>query len=87
VEYALSQNYPNPFNPTTRIEFTLPEASKVKLRVYDVLGREVMVLKDELLEAGYHTVEFSGTALSSGLYFYRLEAGKFTALKKMLLVK
>lgn len=85
--FTLYQNYPNPFNPSTYISFDLPRSAKVKISVYDVIGRLVKVLVDEQMPAGIHKVEFRGDGLSSGAYFYRLEAGCFTSVKKMLLVK
>ncbi|MFI5144298.1 MAG: S8 family serine peptidase [Ignavibacteria bacterium] len=85
--YSLSQNYPNPFNPATRIEFALPKAGMVKLVVYNVLGAEVTTLINENMQAGYHAVSFNGTNLASSVYFYKLTAGDFTAVKKMLMIK
>jgi len=89
VEFVLEQNYPNPFNPSTKIKFTLPEASNVSLKVYDMLGREAATLIDEFKPAGNYDVEFSAESfqLSSGVYFYRLNAGDFTSVKKMILSK
>ncbi len=86
-EFALHQNYPNPFNPTTKITFSIPQASKVHLTVYDVLGREVMTLVDEHREAGSYEVFFDGKNLSSGIYFYRLKAGDKVKIHKMTLLK
>ncbi len=86
-QFALEQNYPNPFNPTTMIRYELPLASAVSLKVYDVLGREVATLVNERQEAGAYSIPFNATALSSGIYFYRLQAGNFVATKKMMLVK
>jgi len=74
VEYALRQNFPNPFNPGTTIQYELPEASHVRLSVYDVLGREVSVLVNERMEAGRHTARLDGAGLSSGVYLYRVQA-------------
>lgn len=87
TEYALSQNYPNPFNPSTVISYQLPEAGNVTLKVYDVLGNEVAALVNEFQQAGTHKAKFANTQLTSGIYFYKLQAGTFTATKKMMLVK
>ncbi len=86
-EYALEQNYPNPFNPSTMIKYQIPTASNVKITVFDILGKKVAVLIDQKKDAGYHEVEFSGLNLASGLYIYRIEAGNFSDVKKMMLVK
>jgi hypothetical protein len=86
-EFKISQNYPNPFNPTTKIEYSLPQNTKVKIKIYDILGRMVKVLVDEFKEAGIYTVQFDGSNYASGVYFYRIEAGKFVNTKKMVLVK
>lgn len=85
--YKLSQNYPNPFNPVTLIEFSIKEAGNVKLVIYDVLGREVQTLVNKEMAAGSYNAQFDGAGLASGIYFYRIESGKFTALKKMMLLK
>ncbi len=85
--YSLSQNYPNPFNPTTNIKFSLPATGNVKLVVFDMLGREVATLVNEVRTAGNYVVDFDASALASGVYFYRLESANFTQTKKMLLVK
>jgi len=89
--YSLSQNYPNPFNPSTKINYELPKDGKVKLVIYDILGREMKSLvNNEFKTAGRYTVEFNGSQFASGVYFYRIqvEGGKgFTAVKKMVLVK
>ena len=95
AEYHLSQNYPNPFNPETEIEFGLPEATKVNLTVYNALGQVMDVLIDSELQAGYHTVTWSGQGAASGIYFYRFTAGgtsrqsrgEFSNTKRMLLLK
>ncbi|MDZ4701131.1 MAG: M36 family metallopeptidase [Rhodothermales bacterium] len=86
-EFAIEQNYPNPFNPTTRIRFALPEATVVRLYVYDVMGREVERLVEGNMQAGYHEVSFGNDQLPSGIYFYRIEAGTFVDVKRMVLVK
>ncbi len=87
LKHRLYQNFPNPFNPTTQIMFDLIEAGDVKLTVYDILGREVGTLLSEHREAGRHTFEFNAAALSSGVYFYRLDVNGFSDVKKMLLMK
>jgi photosystem II stability/assembly factor-like uncharacterized protein len=86
-KFALQQNYPNPFNPSTTISFTIPNAAVVSLKVYDVLGREVATLINGRLAAGTHESIFNASKLSSGVYFYKLQAGDFVQTKKMLLVK
>lgn len=83
----LNQNYPNPFNPVTNIEYQIPEQTEVRLTVYDVLGRQVAVLVNDEQTAGSYTVSFDGSALSSGMYIYRLEAGSVTRTQQMMLVK
>jgi hypothetical protein len=85
--YVLAQNYPNPFNPATKINFSIPLSGLVTLKVYDILGKEVMTLVNEVKTAGEYRIDFDGGRLSSGIYFYKLEAGQFTATKKMMLVK
>ena len=87
TEYALSQNYPNPFNPTTNIKFDLPKEGFVSLKIYDVVGKEVASLVNEVKSAGSYIVGFNGTELSSGVYFYRLESGIFVENKRMILIK
>jgi hypothetical protein len=85
--FRLEQNYPNPFNPTTKISYSIPVRTDVKLSVYNVLGQEVATLVNELREAGTYDVEFSAAHLSSGMYFYTLKAGQFSDTKKLLVVK
>ena len=87
TEYSLSQNYPNPFNPTTKIKFGLPENTLTKLIIYDILGREVLTLVNQELDAGYHEVKLDASKLSSGVYFYRLQARLLTQMKKLMLMK
>ena len=87
LAYKLEQNYPNPFNPSTVIEFSIPKATFVKLKIYDALGREITTLVNENLSNGNYKVNFDATNLSSGIYFYRLDAGKFSQNRKMLLLK
>ncbi len=85
--YSLSQNYPNPFNPSTVINYSIPKSGLVTIKIYDVLGREVTTLVNEQKSAGNYFVQFSGSHLSSGIYFYRLTAGSFTQTKKLVLLK
>ena len=85
--YTLSQNYPNPFNPTTTINYKIPELSFVTLKVYDVLGSEVATIANEEKPAGNYDVEFDGSVLTSGIYFYRIQVGDYTNTKKMILLK
>lgn len=87
LRFGLEQNYPNPFNPRTSIGYQLASAGKVSLRVYDVLGREVATLVNEAQGAGRHAVEFDGSRLPSGVYFYRMTAGQFTEVKKLMMIK
>lgn len=88
TKYGLEQNYPNPFNPSTSISFSLPENAKVTLAVYDLLGRKVATLLDNKdLNAAVHSVQFDASSLASGMYFYRIEAGTFTSIKRMMLIK
>jgi len=85
--YALKQNFPNPFNPTTMIAFDLPQRSEVKLIVYDIMGRTVAELASGNMTAGYHKIQFNAANLSSGVYFYKLQAGDFVSVKKLMLLK
>lgn len=85
--FSLSQNYPNPFNPSTTIRYELPKASRVSLKVYDVLGQEVSTLVDEEKPAGTYEVHFSTQNLSSGMYVYRLQVGDYVAAKKLILLR
>ena len=86
-EYRLEQNYPNPFNPITKISFDLPKTGLVSLKVFDVLGKEVATIVNEVKNPGNYTVDFDGASLSSGVYFYRLESNGFVSTKKMILIK
>jgi hypothetical protein len=85
--FSLEQNYPNPFNPSTTINFSLPQAETVTLKIYNILGSEVAVLLNQNIEAGSYNVEFDARDLSSGIYFYELKAGNFNQIKKMNLIK
>lgn len=85
--YSLSQNYPNPFNPTTKISFSIPKSEFVSLKVYDLLGREVSTLVNQQMATGKYSIDFNASKLSSGVYFYRLNAGSYTETKKMIIQK
>jgi hypothetical protein len=87
IEFELSQNYPNPFNPSTTIKFSIPEGSQISLKIYNSLGQEVKALVNKFMEAGVHKINFDATGLNSGMYFYRLDAGEFTQVRKMTLIK
>ena len=85
--YSLSQNYPNPFNPTTNINFNVPKSGNVKMIVYDINGREVSTLVNQVMTPGSYKVDFDGSNLSSGIYYYTMTSGEFVETKKMMLVK
>ncbi len=87
AHFALRQNYPNPFNPETAVTFSLPEESYVTLTIFDPVGREIATVVNERRTAGSHTVHWNGEGHASGIYFYRLQAGAFSAVKKMLLLR
>jgi len=87
TEYNLIQNFPNPFNPSTTIYYSIPQLSFVTLRVYDVLGNEITVLVNEEKSIGNYEIDFDGEELTTGIYFYRLQAGSFVETKKMILLK
>jgi hypothetical protein len=84
---SLSQNYPNPFNPSTTIKFSIPNTQFTTLKVYNILGREVATLVNEEKTPGNYEVQFNGSNLSSGVYFYRLQSGSFSEIKKFVLMK
>jgi hypothetical protein len=86
-QFALFQNFPNPFNPVTEIRYQVPVASRVSLKVYDLLGREVATLVDQVRAAGSYTATLNASTLSSGLYFYRMTAGSFNQTKRLILLK
>jgi hypothetical protein len=87
MHFNLEQNYPNPFNPVTTIHYSIPKAASVKLQIFDILGRDVATLVNEKKEAGSYDVKFDASRLTSGVYFYRLEAGGFVETKKLVLIK
>ena len=87
VEGSGLQNYPNPFNPSTSISYQLPQQSHVTLKVFDVLGREVATLVNEAKQPGTNTVQFNASGLTSGVYFYRLQAGGFSKTRKLIVLK
>lgn len=87
MSYSLSQNYPNPFNPVTRINFSIPKNGLVQIRVYDLTGREVQTLLNEMKTSGEYSINFNGSSLSSGVYFYKLITNEFVETKKMILIK
>ncbi|MBK8553322.1 MAG: T9SS type A sorting domain-containing protein [Ignavibacteria bacterium] len=93
AEYKLEQNYPNPFNPTTKINFSIPKQGNVTLKIYDVLGKQVLTLINEIKQIGNYEVEFNARQhgqdinLASGIYFYRIESREFTDIKRMILIK
>ena len=85
--FSLSNNYPNPFNPSTTIKYSIPKQSNVTLKVFDVLGSEMLTLVNKEQSHGNYEIEFNGSELTSGIYFYRLQAGDFVETKKMILLK
>jgi hypothetical protein len=87
TKYELAQNYPNPFNPTTKINYDIPFDAKVSIKLFDVSGREVATLVNNIQTAGYYTINFNGSNLASGVYFYRLTANDFVESKMMMIVK
>jgi hypothetical protein len=87
VQFSLDQNYPNPFNPSTKISFSIEKAGFTTLNIYNVLGQKVAGLVSRELAAGQHELSFDASKLNSGIYFYKLESGSFSATKKMMLVK
>ncbi|HEX2984221.1 MAG TPA: T9SS type A sorting domain-containing protein, partial [Ignavibacteriales bacterium] len=89
LTYSLMQNYPNPFNPSTMIKYSVAEAGQVELRIYNILGQEVITLVNEFKKAGAYEIRFNaaGMNLSSGVYLYRIKAGSFVQTKKLMLIK
>jgi len=87
TEYKINQNYPNPFNPVTKISYDISKSGIVKIKIYDILGREIQTLVNQVQEPGSYSIEFNGNTLSSGIYFYRLEINGFSESKKMTILK
>ncbi|MEJ2615306.1 MAG: T9SS type A sorting domain-containing protein, partial [Ignavibacteriaceae bacterium] len=87
TSFGLKQNYPNPFNPSTTISYSVPYTSYVVLKVYDILGKEVATLVNEEKSAGIYRINFTANNLSSGVYFYRIQAGNYSAVKKFVLLR
>jgi len=87
ISYNLSQNYPNPFNPVTKINFAIPKQGYVNLKIYDMLGREVKTLMNEVKTPGNYSIDFNASNLSSGIYFYKLQVNDFVNIKKMVVIK
>ncbi|MFA6027103.1 MAG: T9SS type A sorting domain-containing protein, partial [Ignavibacteriaceae bacterium] len=87
TNFALSQNYPNPFNPSTVISYQLPSSGFVTIKIYNVIGKEIATLVNEFQQSGNYSKEFSAGGLNSGVYFYTIKAGNFSATKKMILIK
>lgn len=85
--FKLEQNYPNPFNPSTMIRFAVPERNNVLIRIYDILGGEVLTLVNEELDAGWYERKFDAGSLSTGVYIYRMQAGSYISTKKMLMLR
>ncbi|MCB0728689.1 MAG: T9SS type A sorting domain-containing protein [Ignavibacteriae bacterium] len=86
-KYALSQNYPNPFNPVTKIKYDIPFDGKVSIKIFDISGRLINTLVNEYKVAGRFETDFHGENLSSGVYYYRIESGEFSQVRKMILIK
>ncbi len=87
VQFELAQNYPNPFNPSTTIKFSIPQSSNVTLKIFNTLGQEVSTLINQTMESGVHTINFDASQLNSGIYFYKLDAGSYSEVRKMTLIK
>ena len=85
--FTLHQNYPNPFNPVTKIKYSVLDKSLIKIKVYDILGREIETLVNQVKVKGIYEIDFRSNYLPSGIYFYRMEAGSFNETKKMMLIK
>jgi hypothetical protein len=87
TEFAMNQNYPNPFNPVTTIKYQLPKAELVTIKIYDIIGKEISTLINRTQNAGYYEVNFNAGKLSSGIYFYKMVAGDFVSIKKLVVLK
>jgi hypothetical protein len=87
AEFSMKQNFPNPFNPTTKIEYAIPSDNLVQIKVYNVLGMEVATLLNEQKQAGTYNIEFNASSLASGIYFYKIISGKYSEIKKMILLR
>lgn len=87
INYSLSQNYPNPFNPVTKINYSIAKQGLVTLKIYDILGREVKTLVNEVKSPGAYIVDFNGSSFASGVYFYKIQSGNFMQVKRMVLIK
>lgn len=87
LKYSLKQNYPNPFNPLTKIKYSLPKAEKVKIEVFNTLGQKIETLLNKRIPAGNYEIEFNAQNLPSGVYMYRIKAGEFHDVKKMMLLR
>ncbi len=85
--FSLRQNYPNPFNPSTKIQFSIKQFSPVEIRIFDILGKEISIMKYGTLKPGLYEIDFDGEEIPSGVYFYRIKAGEFTDTKRMILLK
>ncbi|MBA4311903.1 MAG: hypothetical protein C0417_04660, partial [Chlorobiaceae bacterium] len=86
-EFSLSENFPNPFNPSTRLQVAMPKSARLQVVVYNLLGQKVATLVDEAREAGYHAVEWDASSTASGVYFIRMNADAFSAVRKIMLMK
>ena len=87
LSFELSQNYPNPFNPSTTINYSIPQSSNVTMKIFNTLGQEVATIIDQYKEAGVHTINFDASELNSGIYFYKLDTGLYSEVRKMTLIK
>ena len=87
ASFELEQNYPNPFNPSTTIDYSIPKSGLVTIKIYDVLGKEVKTLVNNIKSAGNYSVEFNATKFASGIYYYRMQTNDFIETKKLILIK